>query len=142
MSEKAARRSDCPISYALEILGDRWSLLVLRDLLLEDRRRFKEFLGAGEGIATNVLADRLRRLERRGLLRRVADPADGRQVLYYPTEIALGLVPMLVEMVAWGSRNDPRTAVDEAFLRQFEEDREGLVESIKQRVRAGMTRAC
>ena len=85
----------CPISYALEIFGDRWSLLVLRDLMLNGRRRYKDLLGCPEGIATNVLADRLRRLEERDLITKVRDPADARQFLYAPTEAAIALVPML-----------------------------------------------
>lgn len=131
----SARRSGCPISYALEIFGDRWTLLVLRDLLLKGRRHYKELLAAEEGIASNILADRLKRLEERGLLTRRRDPADGRQWLYGPTEAAIALLPVLIEMIAWGARNDPRSAAPPDFLRRFETDREALVEAYVGRAR-------
>ena len=131
-----ARRSGCPISYALEIFGDRWTLLVLRDLLLKGRQHYKELLAAEEGIASNILSERLRRLEERGLITKRRDPADGRQLIYSPTETAIDLLPMLIEMTVWGIRNDPMTAAPPEFLRRFEEDREGLIEDITAQARA------
>jgi DNA-binding HxlR family transcriptional regulator len=128
-------RSTCPISFALEIFGDRWTLLVLRDLLLRSRNRYRELLLGEEGIATNVLADRLRRLERRGLIFKERDPADGRQYLYRPTQLALSLVPMLIEMTVWGARNGIGTSVDPALIERFETDREALIADIQARVR-------
>lgn len=125
------RRSDCPISFALGIFGDRWTLLVLRDLMLRDKRRFKELAAAPEGIATNVLSDRLRRLADAGLITREPDPEDQRQGIYRPTQQAIDLVPMLVELVVWGARNDPGTGVTEDFIERFERDREGLIEAIQ-----------
>ena len=76
------RRSGCPVSIALEIVGDRWSLLILRDLMVRGSKTFKDFEDAGEGIATNVLADRLRRLEAAGLLLRESEVGDGRRKIY------------------------------------------------------------
>ena len=113
----------CPISYALEIFGDRWTLLVLRDLMLNGRRRYRELLACPEGIATNVLADRLRRLEQRGLITKVKDPEDARQFLYAPTETAIALVPMLLEMIVWSIDNGD-VAVDPRLVQRFREDRE------------------
>ena len=130
------RRSGCPINYALEIFGDRWTLLVLRDLLLVGRRHYKELLAADEGIASNILSDRLKRLEDRGLISKRRDPADGRQLLYGPTEAAIDLLPMLIEMTAWGARNDPQTAAPPDFVRRFEEDREGLIATYVAQARA------
>jgi DNA-binding HxlR family transcriptional regulator len=127
---RSERKSACPISFALGIFGDRWSLLVLRDLILKGRRRYTELLCADEGIATNILSDRLRRLEDHGLIVREPDEHDGRRYLYRPTEMAIELVPMLVELVVWGARNDPHTAVPAEFVRRFEEDRDGLIASI------------
>lgn len=129
------RRSSCPISFALGIFGDRWSLLVLRDLILRDKRRFSELLAAPEGIATNVLTDRLRRLVDTGLVTRDPDPDDLRQWTYRPTEQAIDLVPMLLELIAWGVRNDPRAAaaVPADFIQRLHRDRQGLIESIQRR---------
>lgn len=131
-----SRRSDCPISYALEIFGDRWTLLVLRDLMLKGKSRYSEFLAGGEGIATNVLSDRLQRLQRRGLITQAADPEDGRQRVYRPTEAGVSIVPMLVEMTAWGARNDPNTAAEGGFLEAFDADREGLIARFQAAARA------
>ncbi len=127
MTDDTPRRSNCPISYALDIFGDRWTLLVLRDLLLKGRHRFKEMQGAEEGIATNILSDRLRRLEARGLISRHKDPEDRRQVLYRPTELAVALLPMLLEMVVWSARNDGRSAVPPSFVARYDADREAVL---------------
>lgn len=135
-NEPPKRRSGCPISFALGIFGDRWSLLVLRDLILKGRRRYKDLLAAEEGIATNILSDRLRRLESHGLIVRAADESDGRQFIYRPTRMAVDLIPMLVELVVWGARNDPGTAVPDEFVERFENDRDALIASIKAQVGA------
>lgn len=96
-------RSGCPIAASLDILGDRWTLLVLRDMLLDGRSRFSE-LAANESIATNILSDRLGRLVRLGLIEKVADPEDGRRAIYLPLQPAIDLMPVLAELVAWGIR--------------------------------------
>jgi DNA-binding HxlR family transcriptional regulator len=96
-------RSACPISLALEIFGDSWSLLVVRDLMFKGRKTFRELLEAGEGIATNVLAERLARLEAHGLLERARDPVDARRQLYRLTPKGMDLAPVLVEMVLWSA---------------------------------------
>ncbi|MEX2499489.1 MAG: helix-turn-helix domain-containing protein [Wenzhouxiangellaceae bacterium] len=136
--EKGApkRESGCPISFALGIFGDRWSLLVLRDLILKGRRRYKDLLAAEEGIATNILSDRLRRLEAHGLIVRAPDASDGRQFIYRPTPMAVDLIPMLVELVVWGARNDPGTTVPDEFIKQFENDREALIALIRAKLKA------
>ena len=107
---------------------------MLRDLLLKSRRRYGELLACEEGIATNVLADRLRRLEQRGLLTKQRDAEDARQYLYRPTQQAVALVPMLVEMVVWGTRNS-KSSVDRDFLKRFERDRERLIADIQEQIR-------
>ncbi len=123
----------CPVTYALEVFGDRWTLLVLRDLMLEGRSRYGEVLAAHPGLATNVLSDRLKRLERRGLISKARDSSDARQYVYAPTERALGLVPMLVEMMVWAARDGgARTEIVE----RFDADRAGLIEEMRNRVRA------
>lgn len=124
------RRSDCPISYGLDIFGDRWTLLVLRDLLLKGKRHFREFQSGEEGIATNILADRLKRLEAHGIVERDADPDDRRQVIYRATIKGLSLMPVLVEIAAWGACHDENTGAPEAFRKRFETDREGLIKEL------------
>ena len=103
-----AHRSGCPINLTLEALGDRWSLIVIRDIMFGNRRHFRELMTRSEeGIASNVLADRLKRLLEAGLLSRSDNPAHKQKAVYSLTEAAIGLVPLLVQMGAWGRRHLP-----------------------------------
>jgi DNA-binding HxlR family transcriptional regulator len=102
-------RSGCPINLAIEAFGDRWSPLVLRDVMFGDRRYFRELLvGSEEGIASNILADRLKRLIDAGLLTRAA-VRPGQRAKYSLTEPAIELVPVLAELGAWGVRHRDTT---------------------------------
>jgi DNA-binding HxlR family transcriptional regulator len=122
---KRRRRSDCPIHFALETFGDRWTLLVLRDLLLKGRSTYTEFLGAGEGIATNILADRLERLQQDQLVERLADGS------YQATDKAIDLLPVLVEMITWSAKHDPETATPAEFVDRAREDRDALLDELR-----------
>lgn len=104
-TDPATPRSDCPINIALEALGDGWSLLIIRDLMFKGRKTYKEFLQAEEGIASNILADRLQRLEQLGLISKHRDASDARRYVYRLTEAGLDLAPMLVEMILWSARH-------------------------------------
>src|SRR5258708_8803337 len=95
---RSGRRSGCPISIALEMFGDSWSLLIVRDLMFKGLCSFNEFAGAGESIATNVLADRLAKLEGNGILAKQADPADARRIRYRLTAKGIDLAPVLIEI--------------------------------------------
>jgi len=102
------QRSQCPINLSVEVLGDRWTLVVLRDVIFGDRRYFRELLTRSEeGIASNILADRLHRLVERGLLTRGDDPTHAQKIRYDLTEMAIQLVPVLAELGAWGSAHLP-----------------------------------
>jgi DNA-binding HxlR family transcriptional regulator len=103
-----ARRSGCPINLTLETLGDRWSLIVIRDLMFSNRRHFRELLTESkEGIASNILADRLKRLEAAGLVSRRGDPSHKQKAIYSLTEASIELVPLLAHMGGWGLRHTP-----------------------------------
>ncbi|MDR6627744.1 helix-turn-helix domain-containing protein [Caulobacter segnis] len=103
-------RSGCPINLTLELLGDRWSLIVLRDVMFGGRRHYRELLNQSEeGIASNVLADRLKRLLANDLLSRVDDPSHKQKGVYSLTEPSIQLVPLLAQMGAWGRRHTPTT---------------------------------
>lgn len=107
---KDTRRSGCPINLTLEILGDRWSLIVLRDMMFGNRRHFRELLTKSEeGIASNILADRLRRLVEEGLISKADDPSHKQKALYNLTEMGIALVPVFAMMGAWGRRFLPVT---------------------------------
>lgn len=104
----ALHRSGCPINLTLEILGDRWSLIVIRDIMFGNRRHFRELLqNSEEGVASNILADRLKRLVERGLLTRSDDPTHKQKAIYSLTEMAIDLVPLFAHMGAWGRKHLP-----------------------------------
>jgi DNA-binding HxlR family transcriptional regulator len=102
---KDAGRSGCPINLTLEVLGDRWSLIVLRDMMFGNRRYFRQLLTESEeGIASNILADRLKKLMENGLISRTGDAAHKQKVRYSLTEMGIALVPLFAQMGAWGRR--------------------------------------
>lgn len=101
-------RSGCPINLSLEVFGDKWSLIVIRDMMFGNRRHFNELLaGNEERIASNVLADRLQRLVELGMITRAPDPSHKQKVLYSLAEPAIQLVPVLAHLGAWGIRHLP-----------------------------------
>lgn len=101
----ADHRSGCPINLSLEVFGDRWSLIILRDMIFGGRRHFRELLNNSlEGIASNILADRLKRLLELGMLTRAADPTHKQKAIYSLTEMSIQLVPIMAQLGAWGRR--------------------------------------
>ncbi len=128
--KRPRRRSDCPTAYALDLFGDRWTLLVIRDLMFGGKRRYGDFLSSEEGIATNILSDRLTRLEACGVVSVAPDPADRRRKVYRLTQKGVDLAPLMVEMILWSAKHDPRTATSKAFVRRARRHREGLLREI------------
>jgi DNA-binding HxlR family transcriptional regulator len=103
-------RSGCPINLTLEVVGDKWSLLVIRDMIFGNRRHFRELLARSEeGIASNILADRLRRLVEQGIVSRADDPTHKQKALYSLTQKGIELLPVLAQMSAWGLKHLPVT---------------------------------
>jgi DNA-binding HxlR family transcriptional regulator len=119
----------------LDLLGDRWTLVVLRDMLLGGKRHFGD-LAREEGIATNVLADRLERLERAGVITKERDPFDGRKRRYTVTDRGVDLVPILVELALWGNEHTPGGSGDPPIMVAAREDRDGLVASLQAGLRS------
>jgi DNA-binding HxlR family transcriptional regulator len=97
-------RSYCPINLSLELFGDSWTLLVLRDMMFAGKRHFRELLQSNERISSNILADRLTRLVENGLLTKADDPTHKQKAIYSLTEKAITLLPIIVQIGAWGSR--------------------------------------
>lgn len=128
---KCEPRSHCPISYSLDIVGDRWTLLVLRDLIILRRRHFRDFLAAEEGIASNILTARLKLLESCGILSRRPDPENARQVIYEPTAKGLDLLPVMLELARWGATYDRETAASRDFVRKIGKEREQMIADIR-----------
>lgn len=129
MAESGPHR--CPIDFALDIFGDRWTLLVIRDLAFGGKRHFRELMSAPEGIASNILAARLRKLEDFGVITRNPDPENRRQVVYELTDKGADLLPILLEIVLWGAKYDPKTGAPKAVLRRMREDRETVIRELK-----------
>jgi DNA-binding HxlR family transcriptional regulator len=99
---KRRTNSDCPICYSLDVVGDKWTLLILRDILVRQKRYYRDFLSSSEGIATNILAARLKSMLDEGLITKMNDPENRSQVIYTPTKKAMALLPVLKAMVKWG----------------------------------------
>ncbi len=124
------RRSDCPLNVSLEIFGDRWTLLIVRDLMLKGRSRFGELLEGGEGIASNILTDRLAKLEQHGIVERRRDPTDARRWAYRLTRRGIDLAPVLFEMILWAARHE-KTAAPPAEIKAMEQDRDAYLDAIR-----------
>ena len=132
--KKKTPRSDCPISYALDFMGDKWSLLIIRDLVFEDKKFYKEFLRSKEGIATNILSDRLKKLEAAGIITSKVFEELKTQKEYSLTRKGLDLIPVLVDMIIWSATYDEALAVEPAFVEKVTRDREQVIKNIEKRL--------
>jgi len=120
------RRSGCPVSISLEIFGDRWSLLLIRDMMVRGYRSFGEFLRSGEGIATNVLTDMLRRLAEAGMITCERSPEDRRRVEYRLTDKGIAFAPVLLELLIWAAHHED-TAAPCAVIAHMEQQRAAVL---------------
>jgi DNA-binding HxlR family transcriptional regulator len=130
--QKSKPRSGCPVSVSLERFGDRWSLLVIRDLMVRGLRTFKEFQESGEGIATNILADRLKNLETAGIIIAEADSTDGRRTNYRLTEKGIDLAPVLLELLIWAARHE-ETKAPCSVMAKMEDNRGAVIAEARRR---------
>lgn len=135
-NSRSARRSDCPISFGLDLFGDKWTLLILRDLMFYGRTRFSDF-APKEGIATNILTDRLKRLQTAGIIEKRRDTERKNQYIYSVTQKGKDLLPTLVEMTIWGLQYDPHTPASEAFIERTKTDKRELASEIAQAIKEG-----
>ena len=125
------RRSGCPLNASVEMLGDRWSLLIIRDMMLRGFRSYKEFLDSFERIATNVLSDRLRKLQAHGIVSTQRDPSDGRKRIYLLTPKGIDLAPVLTEMVIWAAAHEETG--NQPLVQQMRKDKNKFLTAIRQR---------
>jgi DNA-binding HxlR family transcriptional regulator len=123
-------RSACPISTALDIFGDRWSLLIVRDMVFKGRNTYGDFLNGGEKIATNILADRLMLLEAGGIIIKQRHPESKAKILYTLTPKGIDLVPALVEIIAWSEKHHDVHPQAKQFVRLLRKDKEAVVGQI------------
>ncbi|MEO0343818.1 MAG: helix-turn-helix domain-containing protein [Pseudomonadota bacterium] len=133
--ESLDRRSKCPINAVVEIVGDHWSMLILRDVLLQGRARYSDFHSSDEGVATNILSTRLMHLVGYGLLEKHPDPADGRASLYVATERAIDLIPMLLAAIVWSEKHAPDTVSYTELMALYQADPQLAVTRLSERAR-------
>jgi len=126
---KINKRSNCPISYTMDFFGDKWTFLILRDIALKGRCFYKEFLEAGEGIATNVLSDRLKMLEVEGIIQSQKYEKLKTKKTYSLTEKGKALIPILIEIIIWGGTYDKDTEAPKEFLIKAIKDRQKVIQS-------------
>lgn len=130
--------SKCPITFALDIFGDKWSLIIIRDMFFKGKRHYGEFLVSAEKISTNILANRLSKLEAEGLITKTRDPDHAAKNIYLLTDKGKALLPLMLEMVVWSSQYDPQpNAPDNIIagapahlLQRTRDDRAGLIDEI------------
>jgi DNA-binding HxlR family transcriptional regulator len=125
-------RSGCPLNASVEILGDRWSLLIIRDMMLRGFQSYKQFLESYEGIATNILADRLRKLVVHGIIAIERDPSDGRKTIYSLTSKGIDLAPVLTEMVLWAAAHEETE--NQALVQRIQKDKQQFLAEVRQRL--------
>ncbi|MGF6768105.1 DNA-binding HxlR family transcriptional regulator [Paraburkholderia sp. GAS199] len=132
-------RSHCAVNYGVEIFGDRWSLLIIRDIVFVGKKTYGEFLKSEEGIATNVLASRLASLEEQGILSRTPNPDDKRKDFYTLTEKGLDLIPIVLSIVLWSAKHDSKSYVRRSkdFVARLSRNPAEMGEEVKALVRSG-----
>jgi len=135
--KRSDNKSHCPVNYALEIFGDSWSLLIIRDIVFWGKHTYGEFLDSDEHIATNILASRLAHLEERGIIAKRPHDTDKRKELYILTEAGLDLIPVLLEISGWSSTHDTKTTAPKDFVAHVYANREAMFTLIRQTVRDG-----
>ena len=130
---KLKKRSDCPVSCSLDIWGDKWSLLIIRDLMFAKQCTYGDFLKSAEGIATNILAARLQNLEENKLIEKLAHPDSKAKVLYKLTQKGIDLLPIMIEINLWAEKYFSIPADRKAMLKEVKKDKEGFIKaSIKE----------
>lgn len=117
----------CPTRYAAGIFGDKWCFLILRDVLLLGKRTYGDFLNSPEGISTNILADRLSRLESAAMLDRQIDPRKASRICYFPTRKARDILPALFSMMVWSVQYDACTEAPDSFAKAYRDDADGAI---------------
>ena len=103
------QRSQCPINLSLEVFGDRWSLLIVRDMMFAGKRHFREFLQSDEGISSNILTERLGKLVEHGVLHKADDPTHKQKAIYSLTPVGIDLLPVVAQIGIWGRKHQPVT---------------------------------
>ncbi|MEY4905979.1 MAG: hypothetical protein RLZZ292_3794 [Bacteroidota bacterium] len=129
---KSKKRSDCPLSCSLDIWGDKWSLLIIRDMMFTKKNTYGDFLKSGEGIATNILASRLQGLEESKIIEKLDHPDSKAKVLYKLTQKGIDLLPILVEMYLWSDKYFTMPEGIKVMIEEGKKDKEGFLKYISE----------
>lgn len=129
--ENKKRETGCPVAFGLDTFGDRWSLLIIREIMLRGKKTYSEFLEADEGIASNILVARLKHLEAEGIVEKTRDPDNRRAFLYDLTKKGRDLAPILLEIIIWSGMHDNRPYALRTVLNKIKQDREGFEASLR-----------
>lgn len=132
-------RSHCPVNFSLETFGDKWSLLIIRDIIFRGKRTYGDFLKSEEGFATNILAARLNHLEEEGIIKKVTDKEDARRSQYYLTEKGIDLIPILFQIAVWSEKYDSKSEARRIprLLKLIKADPDKIAEIAKNHIRNG-----
>lgn len=132
-------RSHCPVNFSLETFGDKWSLLIIRDIIFRGKRTYGDFLKSEEGFATNILASRLNHLEEEGIIRKVTDKEDARRSQFYLTEKGIDLIPILFQIAVWSEKYDPKSEARRIprLLHLIKTEPDKIAKIAKEHIRSG-----
>jgi len=130
-------KSSCPVNFTLEIFGDAWSLLIIRDMISIGKKTFGEFLASDERIGSSVLTERLTHLEQKGIISKQPDSFDKRKSMYHLTESGLDLIPIMYEISVWGTHTSPNPAASPEWFASLKYDRDVVVAAYRRAVAAG-----
>jgi DNA-binding HxlR family transcriptional regulator len=134
--KKIQKRSDCPLSFSLDIFGDKWSLLILRDISMTGKFSFSEFSGSKEKIASNILTDRLALLESTRLITKHVSPKNKSKFIYSLTQKGIDLLPAMIEIMRWGAKYNPDTPLPpKKIIKRYTEDRQGLIKDYRENLK-------
>ena len=134
--ESIKKRSNCPISCSLDIFGDKWSLLIIRDMMFANKSTYNDFLKSGEGIATNILASRLKGLEENGLIEKLVHPDSKAKILYKLTQKGIDLLPIILEVYIWADKYLAIPISIKATIKEAKKDKDNFIKQITKELKA------
>ena len=134
--ETSKKRSECPLSCSLDVFGDKWSLLIIRDLMFGNKRTYNDFLKSEEGIATNILASRLKGLEENGIIEKSAHPDSKAKILYKLTTKGIDLLPLIMEVYIWSDKYMTIPANIKATIKEAKKDKDKFVKQVTKELKA------
>jgi DNA-binding HxlR family transcriptional regulator len=134
--ETGKKRSDCPLSQSLDVFGDKWSLLIIRDLMFGNKCTYNDFLKSEEGIATNILATRLKGLEENGIIEKSAHPDSKAKNLYKLTAKGIDLLPIIMEVYIWSDKYLTIPTDIKATIKEAKKDKDKFVKQVTKELKA------